>query len=447
MNQVNIELHPEQSVGAMRNILGMCNSPMVSYVKRSEKQEELRKLGLNDSYIRKQNMQQKCFRDLNLRCVRHHDASLENPSFDLVDISRIFPIFSLDENDPANYVFADTDDYFECLKGQEIEFRLGETIDHSGNSRRVGTPADFEKWARIGLNIIRHYKDGWGGGMHLNITRVTVWEEPDTICALFTEPFSTYCEMFRVTERVLHEAYPELQVGGPVSARKENWEPFVKYLAENKIRLDFFAFTIYMRDFEVFRKYVRDARAVLDRYGYCDTTVCAAEWNMAPYDWGRISEGNYGQTVNAALAASALAELTDEAIDIAFFYRWFRGNFGVFNNAGQITKTYYGLKFYADVVKLASRIHIDAEKPQEVSLLAAEEGGTVRLLISQFAGAQSSFAVSCPGYEKCTKKTISENAADNSPEIGIPLEADKNGNFRFTFFNGGSVVYLLEFTK
>ena len=66
--------------------------------------------------------------ELNIRHIRHHDAALENPSFELIDVSRIFPLFHLDENDPKNYRFAQTDDYFSVVADMdvEIDFRLGE---------------------------------------------------------------------------------------------------------------------------------------------------------------------------------------------------------------------------------------------------------------------------------------------------------------------------------
>lgn len=43
------------------------------------------------------------FRQLNLAYTRLHDAPLDNPGCRLVDISHIFPLFHLDENDPRNF--------------------------------------------------------------------------------------------------------------------------------------------------------------------------------------------------------------------------------------------------------------------------------------------------------------------------------------------------------
>ena len=51
------------------------------------------------------------YRKLNCSCVRLHDAPLFNPAMKLVDIHQIFANFNADPDDPANYYFAQTDDY------------------------------------------------------------------------------------------------------------------------------------------------------------------------------------------------------------------------------------------------------------------------------------------------------------------------------------------------
>ena len=53
----------------------------------------------------------KSFKELNLAFARLHDAPLSNPGCRLVDISHIFPLPHLDENDCRTYDFSYTDDY------------------------------------------------------------------------------------------------------------------------------------------------------------------------------------------------------------------------------------------------------------------------------------------------------------------------------------------------
>ena len=144
------------------------------------------------------------FDALRLAHIRFHDAPIDNPGQKLLDISRIFPLFHLDEEDERNYFFLQTDDYMRSIahSDAEIDFRLGETIDHSGNQRLIGVPADIEKWARICRRIIGHYKNGEMHGMHLNIKRISVWEEPNNP-KLFSGAVEQYAEMFCAVYRLV----------------------------------------------------------------------------------------------------------------------------------------------------------------------------------------------------------------------------------------------------
>ena len=121
MNTVKITVDSQAAPKPMRDILGMNNIPRISSVKTRE-------------------FEWKLFDALNIKHVRFHDAPIENSGHLLIDVSRIFPLFHLDENDSRNYRFAQTDDYLSPLQGRDIDidFRMGETIDHSGNGRLIG---------------------------------------------------------------------------------------------------------------------------------------------------------------------------------------------------------------------------------------------------------------------------------------------------------------------
>ena len=116
------------------------------------------------------------YRALEIPETRFHDVVSENPGIDIIDISRVFPLFHLDENDPRNYNFEPTDNYLRRARefGGRLEFRFGEKIEHQQVQYQVRPPADPEKWARICLNIARHYNSGWGNGFHWNIDRFSV---------------------------------------------------------------------------------------------------------------------------------------------------------------------------------------------------------------------------------------------------------------------------------
>ena len=144
MKNININLSKDSVyTEPMHNILGINNIPRIhSYAINLRETEE--------------------FSKFNFKYIRFHDAPLENPGQQLVDISRIFPLFHADETKAENYFFLQTDDYMRSIENSdaEIDFRVGESIDHSENGRLIGCPPDIDKWARICRNIIAQYKIG-----------------------------------------------------------------------------------------------------------------------------------------------------------------------------------------------------------------------------------------------------------------------------------------------
>jgi hypothetical protein len=124
------------------------------------------------------------FKEAEISFARTHDtpffAGYGNSDF-LVDVHRIFRLFSADENDPASYSFETTDAYIANIiaAGCKPFFRLGASIEHQ---YKFGTlpPKDNAKWARICEHIIRHYNEGWADGFHYDIEYWEIWNEPDT---------------------------------------------------------------------------------------------------------------------------------------------------------------------------------------------------------------------------------------------------------------------------
>ena len=109
--------------------------------------------------------------------VRLHDCHWPNPN--VVDIPAIFPLFHADADDPKNYVFGPTDRYLAPIadRGAEIVYRLGVSIEHQP-ALHTQPPADFDKWAKICINVIRHYNDGWADGRHYGLRYFEIWNEP-----------------------------------------------------------------------------------------------------------------------------------------------------------------------------------------------------------------------------------------------------------------------------
>jgi hypothetical protein len=118
------------------------------------------------------------YAELKIPLTRLHDCRFSNPG--VVDIPAIFPLFHVDPDDPGNYNFRKTYDYLlELLKsGTKISYRPGVDIEHGKEKYHIFPPENYDKWAKICVNIIRHYNDGWAGGYHLNIRYWEIWNEP-----------------------------------------------------------------------------------------------------------------------------------------------------------------------------------------------------------------------------------------------------------------------------
>jgi len=433
MNNLSVTLLPAKTQGAIRNILGMCNSPVITTVPRMEMEKEL-------------------FRKLKPARVRHHDAVIENPGYDIVDVTRIFPLFNADENDPANYNFAPTDFYFQQAVdcGVPIELKFGERIEHSGRKFKVNPPSDPKKWARICLNILRHYNDGWADGMHLGIEYVSIWEEPDNDPALFAGPFEKYLELYRETATLIRREYPAIRICGPntMGTWSGKFEQFVKFCAENKLPLDAAEFTAYSREPGTFVKIAKEASKILKQNGFCKAELFISEWHY----WPKVFIGNYTgemeHTENAAFSLSALIRMLNSGvIDMAYYYAWAVGrSFSLLPPAFDPLRAYYAFCYFTELTGM-QRIEIEANLPEDIDLLACiAEDGSVRLLVSCFKAPRSKFDLKVPGCTHCKIKRITDANEDYEAESELAYNADSQ-SFLLDADDGGSAVFALTFTK
>ena len=195
------------------------------------------------------------FKELNLAFTRLHDSPLANPGCRLVDISHIFPLFHLDENDPRNYDFSYTDDYIRnCVVDSDtpIFYRLGESIDHSVNKYKIHPPTDVKKWINICSNIIRHYNEGLWNGFHFNIQYWEIWNEPECGGNKRLDPnaknlmwlgtLEEFNAFYVEVAKELKSRFPHLKIGGPAHCWfGDQSKEFIRYCGENKAPLDFYS--------------------------------------------------------------------------------------------------------------------------------------------------------------------------------------------------------------
>jgi hypothetical protein len=427
-----ITVSGEKSKKPMRNILGMNNLPKISSKERFD-------------------VDKPRYDALNLGYIRFHDAPIENASFDLVDVSRIFPLFHLDESDERNYKFAQTDDYMSYLKGNsaEVDFRLGETIDHSGFLRNVKAPADADKWARICRNIIGHYKNGEMGGMHLNITRVSVWEEPDN-SKLFDGTIEQYVELFCKTYKLLKRDFPDIKVGGPCSmSDTEYTDKFLTLCKKEGVVPDFTSNTMYLRTVKSVKEILDGLNEVRKKHGIENTEHLLTEWHYAPTSWKSSTYDGHGfeTAEGAAFSASTLAMLMDlDYLSTAYYYSWATSIWApyLFSLGGYpLYPTYYALLFFQKLATECERLAVNADLPEGAFVLAGKTAdGRARVLISLHDCDDEVLRVEGLGADKAILKRITMDFNESDCTEGEQIAA-ADGAFEIVHKDRHG-VYLLE---
>ena len=422
----------------MRNILGMNNIPRPISKGRFEHDKPL-------------------FDALKLAHIRFHDATLENPGWQIIDISRIFPLFHLDETDERNYHFIETDDYLKQLQGSdaEIDFRLGETIDHSGLKRRIQFPQDIDKWARICRNIVGHYKNGEMNGMHLNITRVSVWEESDNP-NLLVATVEQYAEMFCKVYKLIKKDFPDVKVGGPnaTSWKLDFFESFIRICKEKGVEPDYISSTIYAREIEELRDWVVKHKEVMDKCGLKNAGYTISEWHYTVLEWGReryMSENGFRNAGHAAFTAGSLIEMMDlDFLDVAYYYAWATSMWAPFDFLAEsmsLMPVYYGLLFFQKLAaECPDRIEITADSDLAQMLCGKTEDGKIRMLISCREKEANVFKIETDGCKAATLKYVSSETGDSPDCLKEMTLSSSDGIFEVEH-KGESGVYFIEFDK
>ena len=348
-------------------------------------------------------------KELDIPKARFHDAVLDNPGMQLIDVSRVFPLFHLDPDDERNYDFKATDDLLRKVKeaGVEIEYRLGESIEHqSGRRYNCMIPGDMEKWAEICAHIVRHYNEGWANGFHWNIRDWAIWEEPNTVPELFDpgdEPYEDtvakyYFPLYEVTVKRLKREFPGIRVCGPqagISIRKD-LTGFVDFCEARGLPIDVFAFGNYERDPEVILGNTAFCRRYLDEHGFKDTKIQVCEWHWAPVSWrghgswpDQSSVDEFEKEVvgpqSGAYVAAVLSRGQDFPVDEMAYYavgtstmRWW----SLIGEFGRKYPSWYAMKAFAEVARLKTRVECPSRFGEGWYALATRSGDRGRVLVS-----------------------------------------------------------------
>lgn len=425
-NDIKIRLDPAGETPALRPMHGVCN------------------------YAPLQNIGMACpvpvlqmLRALKVPYSYFHDTPYENPGFDLIDVSRLFPIFSADENDPRNYRFAENDAYLQQVidSGTKVIFRFGESIEISQGDRfRVNPPEDYEKWADICLNIVRHCNEGWGNGHFWGIRDWAVWEEPNNP-NLWAGDFKEYLRLYEVISKKFKAAFPDLRIGGPATTTLgyRFLDEFLAFCREKELPLDFVCYTAYYHTPAELLAETFKRRELLDSYGYKAIPLWIDEWHASPV-WQSFSDpvGYLRESERikgfdgAVFAGTVLCGLQDTPIERACYYSAaMAGGYGLFDERHLPTPQYYMFEKYASLYNNARRrvaLESDCGEPNVKALAVLSNGGNIEVLLGAYLQKVRRFHVTIPeGYTLAGIECINKHNSGFTAlrEWDITIENDR----------------------
>jgi len=282
------------------------------------------------------------FREIGIEEVRTHDI------LNACDIHVVFPDFSADPLDASAYDFSSTDSVIASIyeSGATALFRLGESFHVPTGSQKM--PSDFDKWSSIGLQIIKHYNDGWDRGYHYGIRQWEIWNEPDLTEFWDGTPQQFY-DLYRRTVSKIRQYDPSLRVGMAgfaIASGSAFLEQVMDSVRTNNTPLDFFSYHAYQFA-NPFHYLVLSRRVgeLLASYGLSGLESRLTEWNNYPYHSETTIDYARDDALSASLTASSFYYLLQTPLTSADRYRTDEYFFGLFRDNGDYS--YSGQAFRA----------------------------------------------------------------------------------------------------
>lgn len=345
------------------------------------------------------------FAQLNVASVRLHDIPLVNSGVKLVDVQEIFPVWNekADVTDPANYLFAPTDDYLRTLKGcgvDKVIYRLGTSIEWSYPNRYFAKmPRDPARYAEICAAIVRHYVRGWADGPTGLVTHWEIWNEANIGAAMWDKGWDAYCDFYCIVANRLKREFPDQKIGGPALCGFDTHlaRKFMDAAQKAGAPVDFFSWHGYDNTPNGAVASSRRFREMLDEHGFRAAELHFNEWHYFPCTWHDVavpaghrrwyesSDGLNGID-SAAFTTLCLTVWQDTPLTMSNFYMTTPMNGGawaLYDHDGFRRRTWYALEFFGRIAG-HRRVKVDAEARPGV-LAAVAKDGRRRILVSDFA--------------------------------------------------------------
>lgn len=233
-------------------------------------------------------------------------------------------------------------------------------------------PSNLEAWREIMYQFARHFREN-----DLRPDYHAIWNEPD-LDIFYDRPVDVYAQLYKFGVEGLRAGDPDAFVGGPDLAFTDEWiEPFLDFVEDHQLPLDFFAFHA-IGVSPISR--VNTARRKIKNRPYFDTTeLVFSELNPSMiFNSPRSPVVRYTQ---AALILDHIARLVDEPDITRVHWAQFMDSsvdtLGVVSLDGHRRAAYNAFKLYA-MMPVDRRL---VETAGALSALASTDAHTSGLLL------------------------------------------------------------------
>lgn len=240
-------------VGEIKPMHGMCNGP-VSYG-----------ADISDA-----------FRDIGVPFVRFDGTDTAVGGY-AVDISKIFRNFDGDPSDPENYSFELTDKYVEAalLSGAKVIYRLGESRDLLGAVIEKGCD-DIDLLARVCVNVIRHYNEGWARGYHFDIRYFELRSG--------SEDAKRDVEIYGRLANAVKMHDESIKVGGVCYGDAAKSRELLRACKKHRYPIDFLTVESFVGDPMVVRSELESLSLFAKNQGFAGLEIILGKWMMVDGD-------------------------------------------------------------------------------------------------------------------------------------------------------------------
>ena len=353
----------------------------------------------------------------------------------------IFQNFRKDAEDPQNYYFTVTDSIAQDLTaiGKPFIYHLGPPREN-WSAFYTKKPQDYDKYATVCLNIVRHLNDGWAEGLHSGILHWEVWGRADDPHCWADGTAEDYYRLYEAVAKKIKAAYPQLQVGGPASANVGDpafLQGFLDYVTANAVPCDFVSWNYFGTDAAEAGRQAKLVKDMVKKAGL-SVPVYNTEWNALELDeQGIIRCPDARNMVGAAFDAAFMMQMEEAGLELSTYYDALsNAPWGaLYDVCSYIAyKPLYVFAAFAKLYRLGSRMAVKTVG-KDTYAMGAEKDGKFALLVSVCQDKRDKLALTLPAGKKQIK------LLDETHDLETVAETEET---EFTLPLRGRSVVLVE---